>query len=182
MPLEKHYRTKVVLVGDKAVGKTSLIRRYVLDQFDDRYLLTLGSKVTKKVLDLDVPERDLRVQLDLAIWDIMGQTGLRNVMKEAYFYGASGALAVVDRTRPESLEGIDDWLEVVRHVAGAVPVVLAVNKNDLRAQAAIRIEEIEAAAARLRSEYLLTSAKTGDNVERAFQLLGNRVLRKLLGS
>jgi len=101
-------------------------------------------------------------------------------MKEAYFYGASGILAVVDRTNRASLDGIGEWFTVVREVAGPVPAVLAVNKNDLAAQAAFGTAETGEAARRLGCDVLLTSAKTGENVERAFERLGDLVVHRQL--
>ena len=64
---------KVCLLGDIAVGKTSLIRRFVLDQFDDKYISTVGTKVTKKKMDFEFPEANCSVEVTLLIWDIMGQ-------------------------------------------------------------------------------------------------------------
>ncbi len=168
---------KVVLVGDKAVGKTSLIRRYVLDQFDDRYLLTLGAKVTKKVEDVRIPERNERAIIELNVWDIMGQAGFRELAKEAYFHGARGILAVVDLTRKSTLDGIDEWVRSVRDVTGPVPLVLLANKKDLVAQAAVTPAEVAKKADDLRCASFLTSAKTGENVEAAFRQLATHVVR-----
>ncbi len=171
---------KAVLVGDKAVGKTSLIRRYVLDEFDDRYLLTLGAKVTKKVEEVDVPERSLKAVLELNVWDIMGQVGFRELAKEAYFHGARGILAVVDLSRKSTLDGIGDWIRAVQDVTGPVPLVLLANKHDLPKQAAITQPQVEEAARKLGCTSYLTSAKTGENVEAAFRKLSDLMVRKYL--
>ncbi len=77
-------KAKVCLVGDLAVGKTSLIRRFVLDAFEDRYQTTLGAKVTKKVLQIFMPEEGVDARMDLTIWDIMGQPGFQELLREAY--------------------------------------------------------------------------------------------------
>jgi len=124
----KHLKAKVCLIGDHAVGKTSLIRRFVQDTFDDRYLMTLGTKVSKKVVDIDWRERQTKVRLDLGIWDIMGQHGLLNLLVEAYFTGANGILAVLDLTRRPTLDTLSIWIRSVERVAGRVPTVIAVNK------------------------------------------------------
>src|SRR5437773_9385308 len=76
-------KAKVCLVGEAAVGKTSLIRRYVLDQYDDRYETTLGAKVTKKELRIPIKEKHLEVQLDLTIWDVMGDDTFRELLTKA---------------------------------------------------------------------------------------------------
>lgn len=171
---------KAVLVGDKAVGKTSLIRRYVLDQFDDRYLLTLGAKVTKKVEEVNLPDASLRVTLELHVWDIMGQAGFRELAKEAYFHGARGILAVVDLTRKSTLHEIGDWIKAVQDVTGPVPMVLLANKHDLASQAMLTQAEVAEAAQAFGCVSFPTSAKTGENVEVAFRRLGYQIVRKYL--
>lgn len=180
MPETRRVMAKVVLVGDKSVGKTSMIRRYVVDQFDDKYLLTLGAKVEKKVVEVDVPERDVRVELDMNIWDIMGQVGFRELAKEAYFYGARGIFAVVDLTRKETLDGVGEWIRTVEDVTGPVSIVLAANKKDLVGQAAYGPAQLADVARRLGCALLLTSAKTGENVEATFRNLANLIVRSYL--
>ena len=171
---------KAVLVGDKAVGKTSLIRRYVLDQFDDRYLLTLGAKVTKKVEAMDVGEPPRRVSVELNVWDIMGQTGFRELAKEAYFHGARGILAVVDLTRKGTLEGIGVWISAVEDVSGPVPLVLLANKNDLKDLATATPAQVASLARERGCASFLTSAKTGENVEAAFRQLAGLIAQRYL--
>lgn len=169
---------KAVLVGDKAVGKTSLIRRYVTDQFDDRYLLTLGAKVTKKVEPVHLADKGLDVSMELNIWDIMGQAGFRELAKEAYFHGTRGILAVADLTRKSTLDGIGAWIQAVNDVAGPVPVVLLANKKDLASQAQITAAQVTDTVSQLGCPWFLTSAKTGENVEAAFQTLATEIVRK----
>ncbi|MBI4739767.1 TniB family NTP-binding protein, partial [Candidatus Woesearchaeota archaeon] len=70
---KKDLVAKICLFGEAAVGKTSLIRRFVLDQYDDRYLATIGAKVSKKVVTVQVPEKNIEAELTVMIWDIMGQ-------------------------------------------------------------------------------------------------------------
>ena len=171
---------KVVLVGDKSVGKTSLIRRYVLDQFDDRYLLTLGTKVTKKIEDVRIPDQGVHVALDLNVWDIMGQAGFRELAKEAYFHGARGILAVADLTRRATLDSVRDWIRAVEEVTGPVPLVLLANKNDLMAEATISPGQIAETTRTFGCSSFRTSAKTGENVEAAFRHLSERIVRTYL--
>jgi len=173
-------KTKVCLVGEAAVGKTSLIRRYVQDEFDDRYITTLGAKVSKKELRFDVPGRDLEVRMDMTIWDIMGEKGFRDLLKEAFFHGAKGALAVADLTRYSTLKELDDWIQGVFHVVGEIPVVFAINKVDLKDEVMVLYgdKEIEQAARAFGAPYYYASAKTGENVEAVFRRLGGMVLEK----
>ena len=174
----RNLKSKVCLVGDIAVGKTSLIDRYVVNSFDDRYLTTLGTKVTKKVLDVPLPDADVVAHMDMTIWDIMGQQGFRQLLQDAYFFGVRGVLAVADITRRITLDDLAGWIESVEHVAGKVPVLIAINKADLVGDAEFGAAEIERMAASLHSEYLMTSAKTGENVEEAFRRLGELVARR----
>ena len=175
MPETLQLKSKICLVGEAAVGKTSLIQRYVLDQFDDKYIRTLGAKVSKKSLRLTVPDRIAKVDVTLAIWDVIGHVGLRQLLGDAFFEGAQGILAVADLTRRDSLSVLKGWVETVESVAGVVPVVLAANKADLRSKAEYGPTEVSAMAKVLGSEFFLTSAKTGQNVEEAFLRLGTAI-------
>ncbi len=172
----KQFKAKVCLVGEGAVGKTSLIRRYVVDQFDDGYVMTLGAKVTKKEVEIPLPERDLRARLELMIWDVMGQPKFRELLEDVYFQGAAGILAVADLTRRETLDGLYEWIDRVDRITSQAPVVLAVNKADLTGQAQFGEAEITRLARAFGGEFLMTSAKTGANVEEAFRRLGALVL------
>src|SRR2546422_11620892 len=87
MTKQKQLKSKICLVGDKAVGKTSLIRRYTINMFDEEYLTTIGTHVTKKEARILMPEYDLLVDLGMTIWDIMAEKGFREMLKDAYFYG-----------------------------------------------------------------------------------------------
>ena len=97
---------KIVVIGDAAVGKTSLIKRYVKDEFDDRYLNTIGAKVMKKSVGVNKPDTGEIVDLKMILWDIAGQESFDTV-KKAYYRGASGAIVVCDNTRRETMEHMD---------------------------------------------------------------------------
>src|SRR5256712_7002587 len=104
MTKTKRLKSKVWVAGEKSVGKKSLIRRYVINVLDEQYLITIGTRVTKKEVRLVMPGHDLVVDLDMTIWDIMGEKGFRELLKDAYFYGTNGVLAVADLTRRRTLE------------------------------------------------------------------------------
>jgi small GTP-binding protein len=171
-------KAKICLVGEAAVGKTSLIRRYVLNDFDDKYITTLGAKVSKKKMEFEVPNNGMRVGMDMTIWDIMGEKGFRDLVKEAFFVGTRGVLAVCDITRFDTLKELDDWVESVFKVVGNIPVVFAVNKVDLRDEVLLMYgdKELDQASRAFDAHYLYTSAKTGENVEEAFKMLGERIV------
>ena len=176
----RRMKMKVCLVGEAAVGKTSLIRRFVHDDFSDKYIQPLGTKVSKVDLKVTHPEDGAIVQLGMTIWDIMGQKGFRELLKEAYFYGAKGILAVCDITRRITLDDIDDWIEGVYSVTGRIPIALLANKVDLTDRIEVTEEQLAQAARAYGSPYYLTSAKTGANVERAFQELANIAVQETL--
>ncbi len=160
-------KRKVVLLGDAAVGKTSLVRRFVYDIFEDKYIMTIGTKVSKKVIDVDW--EGMHINLNLLIWDVLGQQGYTQV-QEAAFKGSDGALLVCDLTRKNTLHSIAHyWLPVLERVSG-VPAVLLANKSDLE-NWELSQEDVKDFADRLGMPYFLTSAKTGENVENAFRKL-----------
>jgi small GTP-binding protein len=172
-------KLKICLAGAEGVGKTSLIRRFVHDDFDDRYLTTMGAKVTKKELQVAMPGGKQR-RVVLLIWDIMGEEGFRQLLREAYFDRAQGILAVCDVTRPESLADLEGWKNSIEKVAGRIPAFVLANKVDLGGKARVR-RDVEARCGDWGCSYLFTSAKTGENVEKAFAGLTPLVLESQPG-
>jgi len=173
----KRMKAKVCLVGEHAVGKTSLIRRYVLDEFDDRYIVTLGAKVSKREMTITLQDRG-EVLMDMTVWDIMGSRGFRELLREAYFHGAQGILAVCDVTRYATLTDLDDWIEAVFRTVKPVPIVFAVNKADQTQHAAIADAQVRGAAEAFGAPHFFTSAKSGENVDAAFRALGSAVAQR----
>lgn len=155
---------KVCLLGDFAVGKTSLIRRYVEGRFEDKYLSTIGVKISRKVVQR--PDHDL----NLLIWDLAGGDDIDQLSRR-YLLGAVGALLVCDLTRPETLGIIEKYARIMREVNRDSALVLACNKVDLEAERAIDDEALAAAADAMDLSWLLTSAKSGQGVEEAFEIL-----------
>lgn len=180
---------KVCLLGDAAVGKTSLIRRYVLDKFDDKYISTMGTKVTLKELHLDYPDRNIVVELTLLIWDIVGQKKKlpsaivsyeRYMPQKKYFKGANGALLVCDITRNDTFDSIPEWIEAMKREVGIVPMVFITNKIDLLKDTGLNLEDVDEFAKQFNSKVINTSAKTGENVESAFYALGNMMASQIM--
>jgi len=175
MPEPYLLKSKICLVGERGVGKTSLIRRYVLDQFDDKYVRTLGAKVEKKTMRIDLAERHAQIDVSMAIWDIIGHVGFRQLLGDSFFNGAQGILAVADLTRRETLPVLTGWVEAVESIAGKVPVVLVANKADLTAEAQFGAADLAEMANTFGCTYVLTSAKNGQNVEDAFLGLATQI-------
>jgi small GTP-binding protein len=172
-------KVKVCLVGEGAVGKTCLIRRFIHDEFDDRYISTLGAKVSKKEVVVEGDDGS-KVEVDMTIWDIMGEKGFRELLKEAYFHGAQGILAVCDVTRKDTLYDLHDWVSAVHKVTGDIPIHFLANKVDLKDQMSFGEKELEEVAGKYGSPYMFTSAKTGENVQEAFQKLAEMIAQRMI--
>ncbi len=133
-------KAKICTVGEEAVGKTSLIRRFAADKFDGEYIRTIGTLISKKTVSVEDP-MGRSLEVDAVLWDIMGRQGFMDLLKDAYFYKAHGVLAVCDITRAHTLEALEGWLQGVYNATGPLPVVVLANKWDLQEQAEIREEE-----------------------------------------
>jgi small GTP-binding protein len=178
-------KKKIVLLGDSAVGKTSLIRRYVFDQFEDSYISTIGTKVSKKVLK--VHQLKDTVNLKLMIWDLIGREGYYGIHSRT-FVGVHGVIFVADLTRRETLLSLERyWIPVLFKVVSNIPMVFVCNKSDLEDQYEFEPSELEEIANKYcimdgksypygLKPYYTTSAKMGSNVENAFEALGRLVV------
>lgn len=171
-------KLKVCLIGDFAVGKTSLIRKFVFDQFDDEYISTIGTKVTKKEVKIKHPGNDELLDVKLMIWDIMGHEGFRQLLKDSYFFGAHGIIGVCDVTRKNTLSELKGWMEAVYDTTGEIPIVCLGNKSDLIGVQQVDLKELQDFVSGYeKAESYLSSAKTGFNVELAFNSLINIILK-----
>jgi len=178
----KKMKKKVCLLGDASVGKTSLIRRFVYDEFDDKYITTLGAKVSKKEINLEYSkniEKPISVNVIMAIWDIIGQKdeSARRV-QPIYYKGSNGALLVCDITRKDTLDNIPDWVTSLFKITRNIPIVILGNKIDLYKQAEIYYEDLELFSRELAVPIFLTSARTNNNVNQAFHRLTELMLEE----
>ncbi len=181
MPEKRPIKLKLCLLGPGAVGKTSLIKRYVFDEFDDKYISTLGTKVTKKEMTIQLPTNGGTRDVNLMIWDIMGQQSFRQLLQQSYFFGAHGIIGVCDVTNKDSLESLHEWIKSAFGVTNQVPAVILGNKCDLGEQRIVNLEEIADFASNYENATaLLSSAKTGENVEEAFKVLAQKILEIVL--
>jgi len=170
-------KAKIALVGDSAVGKTSLIRKFVLNEFSDDYINTLGTKVSKLELIMAYGE-DVEVRMDLSIFDIVGQLGFSDLVKESFFHGCQGLMAVCDVTRKQTLESLYKWISTATDIAGEIPIIILVNKKDLMGMGSLRQDDIEKVAQLYDVMYAYTSAKTGEFVEDAFNILAGQIVER----
>ncbi len=174
----KTFKKKIVLLGDGAVGKTSLVRRFVFNAFSDEYIVTIGANFKKKTIEY--PKLD--IQLDLMIGDLIGQQGFENTQK-FNMRGSSGAFIVCDLTRKDTLKSLDRyWIPLLKDVLGSVPpIIFLANKLDLVSPDSEELKffrkELIELCEKYDARYYLTSAKTGENVENAFREIGIYALK-----
>lgn len=164
---------KVCLLGDFAVGKTSLVRRFVYDLFDEKYISTIGVKVSRKTVAVPTVDGAV-VELTMMLWDLAGSEDFSQ-MRGSYMRGAAGAILVCDLTRPESLANLDGYLADLRQVSPQAMVIVVANKSDSPDQHLL-LSQVEAGAARLGAKCFVTSARTGENVEDVFRDLGRKLV------
>jgi small GTP-binding protein len=162
--------SKVCVVGDFAVGKTSVVERFVTNQFSDKYLSTVGVKIDTK--EIDFPARG--VAHKLVIWDVAGSDKFGDT-EFAYLRGASGYIYVADGTRPATLTAVERLHGQIAEKYGPVPSVLLVNKRDLTVEWEVSDQRFEKLATSFLSAFR-TSAKTGDDVDQAFTLIAERII------
>ena len=154
---------KVCMVGPFAVGKTSLVRRFVDSIFSDTYLTTIGVKISKKPVVIDGG------QVQLMIWDIEG-VDVFIELKPSYLRGASGILLVLDGTRPKSVEMAAELSSLLGEQLPDVPIIGLLNKSDLEYEWKLGDSDVEGLE-NLGISVIKTSARTGQNVELAFELM-----------
>lgn len=167
------FKLKVLLTGAAAVGKTSLVQRFIKNRFAANYKLTVGVDILTK----DVEFRQNEVAT-LSIWDIGGQQRFEFI-RSTFYKGAAGALLVFDLTREQTYTETRKWLTEIRQFAGEnIPFVLIGNKVDLIEDVGMVIDrkEAEAFAKKEGSIYIETSAKTGVYVDEAFSELTRRII------
>lgn len=149
---------KVVILGHFGVGKTSLIRRFVSDQFSDKYKVTIGVHITKKVIELSADD-----SISMILWDLEGTDTLEQI-RDAYLLGTHGVIFVFDISRPSTFQHLNRDLEIVAKKIPQRPLLVIGNKKDL-----IKEDEVDTLLDSYEITYdFLTSAKTGDTVEDAF--------------
>ena len=159
---------KICMLGGFSVGKTSLVGRYVKSTFSEKYQTTVGVKIDKKTVQVDDEE------ITLMLWDIQGEDGVQ-MMRTAYLRGATGYIIVVDGTRAPTLGVAEIVQQKAQELLGPVPFIVLLNKADM-----VEEWQLEAEAVRQLAQkgWILfkSSAKTGLNVEEAFETLARRIL------
>ena len=159
------HKYKLVFLGEQAVGKTSIITRFMYDTFDNNYQATIGIDFLSKTMYLD--DRTVRLQL----WDTAGQERFRSLIP-SYIRDSSVAVVVFDVTNKTSFANCDKWIEDVRAERGGDVIILLVgNKTDLTDKRQVSAEEGEAKAKKLNVLFFETSAKSNTNIKQMFRKL-----------
>jgi len=181
------YKIKICLLGDEGVGKSSLIKRFVLDQFSDDYIPTLGTKITKHEVRLgrdgNVYEMVLLIYDINGHWSTLGQTieDFTQMIPSNFFSNAEGLMLVCDLTNRESFYNYEFWHDNVLKALGKdVPGIFLGNKSDLLQDIKVTNEDIQDLIDEKKAPFLMTSAKTGRNVEDAFRQLAQVIVTNLM--
>ena len=166
---------KIIIVGPSAVGKTSLLNRFVNNKFALKYKLTIGVDFLTKTVEFQ-PSKFIK----LHIWDIGGQERFK-FLHRSFYEGAAGAVLAFDLSRQNTFSGMKTWLSEMRSLmANEIPKVIIGNKSDLIPEIGQIIDRsaIEQYARKEHCSYFETSAKTGENVDKAFSELTQRMVKK----
>ncbi len=148
---------KVILTGSFGVGKTSLFQRFIKGTFSEKYITTIGVKVDKKVIEINGEE------VSILLWDIAGEVSQDKVPK-SFFLGASAVIYVFDLTRPSTYKNIESDLNILDGLLPDAILKVVGNKEDL-----IEADKLKQVKKEINvSIDVVTSAKTGSNVERLF--------------
>ncbi|RLI63906.1 MAG: hypothetical protein DRO88_08695 [Promethearchaeia archaeon] len=175
---QKEIHLKLCVIGEPAVGKSTLIYQFVHNRFLQDYKPTLGISITNQVYHLQGFEEN---QLNFMIWDVAGQNFFRRVRKY-YYQGADVGFICYDVTRRETFDKIQFWLEDIRAVLPNIPLVIIGNKIDLENAREVSHDEGEEIARSLNCSFMETSAKTGDFVRDAFSIVGIGLFFKIFTS
>lgn len=157
----KILQKKICVLGDFGVGKTSLVGRFVKNQFSEKYLTTVGVKMDTKLVSVNDT-----LKMKLIIWDIAGENAFKKI-SQTYLRGAAGFILVLDGTRLTTLEAALDIKQNIIQLLGEIPFVALINKVDLKNQWEIDDEDMARLNAK-EKQLFFTSAKTGEQVEEAF--------------
>jgi len=157
-------KKKICLLGSFGVGKTSLIRQFVHNTFEETYLSTIGVSISQKIIELNTNKA-----IECIIWDIEGHQKFSSVV-ENYYTGAAGAVLVGDLTRPESLEAMESIINGFLKINPDSRTVFCANKNDLLFPSG-SMQLFSDWSKKKGLNFFETSAKTNDNVSAVFNAL-----------
>ena len=156
-----------------------MIRRFVVDVFDDKYIATIGTKVSKRDVEYKLPDKT--IYLTLMMWDILGQKDYKKIRIQG-LSGSHGIILVGDISRPETIKSIEEfWLPEIWETLGTPPIVFVGNKSDLGVATLPQAKELERVAGKNEMPIIKCSAKTGENVDSVFRKIGELMLYRDFG-
>jgi len=162
---------KVIVIGDPGTKKTSLLSKFATNQFEEKYLPTVGVSILKDSIELE--DEDARVTL--MFWDIAGQPQFY-MLHRPYFNGADGMLLVFDITRSSTFSNINNWYSTaVKYGLSGIPRILIGNKAHLEQERKIILPMAEHLSEKLNAPYFETSTHTGQNVKSVFKKIAKMV-------
>ena len=166
---------KMVALGDGAVGKTSCIMRYTQNDFGDSYKATIGTNIAIKEIEIELKPGETSTAR-IVLWDLAGQPTYKD-LRSRYMVGSSIAFLVYDVTRPPTFLNVASWYDSFIKVAPEAIVTLVANKVD-REDRVVPAEAGKMVSRWLNIEYIETSAKTGENIEKMFTKCVEAAIRK----
>ncbi len=170
--MAKKFILKILTAGEGGVGKTTLLHRYVEGKFSAETKMTIGVEFFLKEVEVDGK------QCTLQLWDFGGQERFRFLL-ESYVLGAKGALLLFDLTRPMTLENLQQWVNLVRKGNNGIPILFLGTKLDLLED--LMVDDEYALSFKEQFElidYIKISSKSGENVQKSFELLTQRILEQ----
>jgi small GTP-binding protein len=171
----EEYAFKLILGGDGAVGKTSLVHRFVENTFAKDYKSTIGTSIMKKECNF----KELGSNVRFIIWDLAGQSQFKRVRK-SYLANAEAGILVYDVTNHQSYDNIGNWHDEIINASPNISLILVGNKIDLKDEREVKLQEGNKLAEKLGLSYIETSAKTGENINDAFKMLALLMIKKFV--
>ena len=164
------YILRLLIVGDSTVGKTNFIMRFISDKFNESYMTTSG--IDLKTKDIEIKNKNIRIQ----IWDTAGQEKYRAITRNL-FLKVLGVLIIYDITNEKSYNNLKTWVQLIREDCGShMQIIIVGNKCDLDSERKINQEEVLKYARKEKIEYIETSCKTGENVQKAVKTICEKIL------
>ena len=171
--IKEDFKLKIVVIGDSGVGKTNLIRRFILNTFSENTKATVGVEFISKSYKIN--NHIFKIEL----WDTAGQERYKSITA-VYYKGAKGALLVYDTTSKDSFNSIDKWMEEIRDkTANDIKLMIIGNKIDLKNYREVTNEEAIEKAKTLGVPIMETSALDATNVNKAFHDLLKEIYKDM---
>jgi len=170
---ENFYRFKIIVAGDGGVGKTTLLYRYVDGTFKPDTSMTIGIQFHQKIIKIGD-----NITCELLLWDLGGQDHFRDILKR-FVAGSHGALLMYDLTRVITMLNLDQWIELLNDAEPDIPIILVGGKSDLLKKGGFAFQDkLDDFNKKYNFQHVLNvSSKTGENVNKAFELITKELIK-----